>query len=341
MDAKRDLVLKLHLNGFKKSQILSKLHALDVNYKFIQRTIARYNDSGSVRIKKKVGRKKSVRTQKLIKTVRERFRRNPRQSGRKMARKLNVSNTTFRRLVKEDLGLKAYKRRRIHGLTEKNKMERVKRCKRLVQRHANSEILFTDEKLFVLQETYNPQNDRFYSATFQECPTSIKSVQRFQNHTSVMVWGAVSKKGRLPLLFIDKGVKINKEYYLESVLKDHMMKYIPELYENQEFVFQQDSAPSHGSKIVQTWLNANLPNFIRKEDWPATSPDLNVMDYFVWSYMEQNLGNVAGLHLDGFKQRLIKIWNEIPQEHIRAACESFPKRLRSCIVQKGERFELD
>lgn len=341
MDTKRDMVLNLHLKNLKKIQIFQKLRSLNVNYKFIQRTIARYHATGSVKIKKKIGRKRSVRTKKLVKVVRERYRRNPRQSGSKMARDLKISETTFRRLVKEDLGLKAYKRRKIHGLTNKNKDERVKRCKRLLRRHANSDILFSDEKMFVLQEVFNPQNDRFYATSFHETPPTIKSVQRFQNHSSVMVWGAVSKKGRLPLLFIDKGVKVNKEYYLENVLKGHLMENITELYENQKYVFQQDSAPSHGAKIVQEWLSSNIPDFISKEDWPANSPDLNVLDYFVWSYMEQNMGNINGINLDNFKQRLTKIWNEIPDQYIRAACEAFPKRLRACIASNGERFELN
>lgn len=128
---------------------------------------------------------------------------------------------------------------------------------------------------------------------------------------------------------------------MENVLKGHLMENITELYENQKYVFQQDSAPSHGAKIVQEWLSSNIPDFISKEDWPANSPDLNVLDYFVWSYMEQNMGNINGINLDNFKQRLTKIWNEIPDQYIRAACEAFPKRLRACIASNGERFELN
>jgi hypothetical protein len=36
-----------------------------------------------------------------------------------------------------------------------------------------------------------------------------------------MVWGAISKKERLPLVFIDRGVKVNGEYYKTEVLERH------------------------------------------------------------------------------------------------------------------------
>ena len=45
------------------------------------------------------------------------------------------------------------------------------------------------------------------------------------------------------------------------------------------YVFQQDGAPAHTSKVTQAWLSQNLPNFWRKEVWPPRSPDCNPLDY--------------------------------------------------------------
>ena len=33
------------------------------------------------------------------------------------------------------------------------------------------------------------------------------------------------------------------------------------------------------------WLQTNCPDFIRKDQWPPSSPDLNPMDYRVWGAM--------------------------------------------------------
>jgi hypothetical protein len=90
-----------------------------------------------------------------------------------------------------------------------------------------------------------------------------------------MVWGAISRKGHLQLVFIDQGVKTNAEYYKTEVL--------------QRFLLPQ--APSHISNIVQMWCEDNLTDFIPKNEWPHSSPDLNPLDFSIWGYMLRQLGN--------------------------------------------------
>ena len=97
----------------------------------------------------------------------------------------------------------------VNGLTVKNKTDRVEHCKDLIDQHSNSTILFSDEKLFVLQQPVNKQNDRLYFLTLQDIPKEKRAIKRCQNASSVMVWGGISKAGRLPLIFIYNGVKIN------------------------------------------------------------------------------------------------------------------------------------
>ena len=58
------------------------------------------------------------------------------------------------------------------------------------------------------------------------------------------------------------------------------------MFSGESFLFQQDGAPAHTSKLTQAWLNENIPDFITKEEWPPYSPDLNPMDYSIWSILE-------------------------------------------------------
>jgi hypothetical protein len=58
------------------------------------------------------------------------------------------------------------------------------------------------------------------------------------------------------------------------------------LFNGQEEVFQQESAPAHKAKTTQEWLQRNAPAFISAEDWPLGSPDLNPMDYKLWCVLE-------------------------------------------------------
>lgn len=94
-------------------------------------------------------KKGSVRTIKVVKAVRERIRRNPAQSGRKMAKDMEISKTTMQRLLKDDLGLTAYKKQKVHGLTEVQKKAKITKSKFLLQWHDGDDIIFFDKKLFL------------------------------------------------------------------------------------------------------------------------------------------------------------------------------------------------
>ena len=45
-----------------------------------------------------------------------------------------------------------------------------------------------------------------------------------------------------------------------------------EHFEGAPWTFQQDSAPSHGSRMTQRWIQDHIPAFISKEDWPSSLP---------------------------------------------------------------------
>ena len=341
MEAKRELILELHKKGKRNIEIFNLLKAMNINKRLIERTLARYRKTNSVTPARKPGKKRSIRTKANIKKVRERIRRNPAQSMRKIARDLKLPKSSVHEIATKDLQLKAFKKQKVHGLTSVQKQARIQKCKHLIRWHGDREILFSDEKLFLLQNSHNQQNDRVWSVKLADAPKDKLAVERFQNVSSVMVWGAVSKRGKLPLHFVEKGVKINQDYYIEQVLKNHLLPHAHTLFGNNYFCFQQDSAPAHKGKRTQQWLKENLPDFISPSYWPASSPDLNPLDYSIWGYMLSKLGNIRHMNFGQFKCHLVKIWNEIPNELVSAACESFPTRLRKVVKEKGERFELD
>jgi len=51
------------------------------------------------------------------------------------------------------------------------------------------------------------------------------------------------------------------------------------------FIFQQDSAPAHHVKETVDFLSTETPAFILPTLWPPNSPDLNLVDYEVWSVL--------------------------------------------------------
>ena len=53
------------------------------------------------------------------------------------------------------------------------------------------------------------------------------------------------------------------------------------MFNNGEFLFQQDGAPTHTASSTQEWLKNEIPGCLSNEEWPPSSPDLNPMDFSI------------------------------------------------------------
>ena len=226
MEAKRKVIIQLHSEGKTRPEILRALKTLNVNPMFIKRTIERYEETCSIKDKPRSGRPKSKRTRKVIKAVRERIARNPRRSLTKMAKDFNMGETTMRELIKKDLGMYPYKMKQQQLLSDKVKVKRLQRSKIILQKlkaGTAPNIIFSDEKLFTVEQAFNPQNDRVLAKRGEGSLNGINRVNRVQKPQSVMVWAAVTSTGKSPLIFVPSGVKINTREYISTILEDGLL----------------------------------------------------------------------------------------------------------------------
>ena len=217
--SKRTAILELNTQGKTVKEIIK---ALSVTKWTVYRTIQRFNETGETSDRPRSGRPRSVRTPLLKKSVREKIRYNPKRSVQKMAKECNISTRTMGRLVHDDLGLKSYKFRKAQLLSDVNKKRRVEKCKKLRERFKDGrhlDILFTDEKLFSVECSFNRQNDRVLCSTSKGISPVARVVKRTQKPASVMVWSGITATGRTPLVFIDQGVKVNTEKYIQDILE--------------------------------------------------------------------------------------------------------------------------
>ena len=110
-------------------------------------------------------------------------------------------------------------------------------------------------------------------------------------------------------------------------------------FNNQSFVFQQDGAPAHTSKVTQSWLKEKIPDFLSKDEWPPSSPNLNPMDYSIWSILITNACARPHTNVESLKKSLSSEWIKIPDENLRAAVEAVSGRLQDVISKKGSYIE--
>ena len=342
MDLEKETIKFYYEKNFSPYDIVKKLGSLHISESKIYRVCRRLREGQSVDNRHRSGRPRSARTAGIIKRVRERIRRMPLRSARKMSAQLGISDRSTRRIIKEDLGLKPYKKRKLHGLTSAQIEKRRVRSKELLKRHGKSNlehIVFSDEKLFSVEERFNSQNSRIYALSIEDIPEHMRTVQRFQNEKKLMVWCAISKKGKFPMVFVESGTRINASFYIQNILGPVLKVHSEKMYSNKDWVFQQDSAPAHKAKITQAWCQANLSDFITSSCWPPSSPDLNQLDYSIWGILESRVNTKRHTSIESLKVTLLREWDKLSMKSVRAAIDAWPKRLNAVVEQKGRRFE--
>lgn len=339
--AKRTAVIALHKAGKSVSEIVKLLGTDGVKRLFVYRTIQRYRETGDVVDRVRSGRPRSIRTKKTIKAVREKLRRNPVRKQKVMARDMKISTRSMSRILRDDLKVKAYKRYTGQLLTPQLKKIRRERSKVLLARHGKDgykKILFTDEKIFTIEQKFNRQNDRVYAKSLYEAREKVPPIQRGHHPTSVMVWWGVSYEGVTDIHFCETGVKTSAKVYVK-MLEDVVAPLNNTLFKGDHWIFQQDSAPAHKSRLAQNWLRDNVPDFIAHLDWPSGSPDLNPLDYQLWSDLEEDACSKPHTNLEALKKSIRRAASNLSLERVRAAIDQWPERLRKCVRAKGDHFE--
>jgi inhibitor of nuclear factor kappa-B kinase subunit alpha len=211
--------------------------------------------------------------------------------------------------INKDLSLKSFTRVPRHLLTEVMKQKRLERCKKLRQYlRKNQSIvkIFSDKKIFTVDQVTNRRNDRFIAET----PDEVKGVYRTKHPAQVMVLGVLGSDGqKMPPYFFKAGEKIGTEAYYK-VLRFTILPWLKASYPEGNYVWQQDGAPSHTSNRCQKFCQDNMASFWPKDFWPPSLPELNPLDFFLVGHHQEaylchtpsKCGISQGLHQPGMGQ---------------------------------------
>ena len=72
----------------------------------------------------------------------------------------------------------------------------------------------------------------------------------------------------------------------------------------------------------------------------STSPDLNSLNFNIWSILEAEACAKAHDTVEGLKVSLKKAWAKISQEKLRVSVESFRGKLEIVVKAKGGHIEI-
>ena len=313
----------------------------------LKKLIRKIDTTGTAARRPGSGRRRTVRTVDNINDVEVLVLSqddNPQthRSQRQIARELGISQPSVINIVKRDLRLKFLKKRKAHELTEANMQARLDRSQSLLRRYPAAMvnfIWFTDEKIFTVAAPSNSQNDRLYAAagTRKKDIAGARLLRKRPTFSkSVMVSVGVSALGRTAIHFVEPGVKVNGQYYRDVLLMQGLLPDIRTF--SDYYTFQQDGAPAHKARETVELLGNETPDFI-PPTLPPNSPDLNPVDYKIWSVMQGRVYRTKVRDIEDLRQHIMQVWDEFDQGIIDASIKQWRRRLRACVTANGGQFE--
>jgi len=314
----------------------------------LNKLLSKIKATGSTDRREGSGRQKTARTDDTVQAVEElvlsqQDRPQSHLSTREISRETGLTQSSVFRIIHQDLKLKCLKRRRAQELSDTNRQSRLVRARKLLTQYPADDvnfIWFTDEKIFSVAAPKNQQTNRLYvpeASRKRDVAADRLLSTRSTFSESIMVSVGVSKLGYTRLIFVDPGVKVNGTYYRDVVLPQLLtdMKNASGEY----YIFQQDSAPAHRARETIALLQRETPAFISPDVWPPNSPDLNPVDYRIWSVMQHRVYRKKVADVAELKERLIEVWAGMEQAIIDEAIDQWRRRLRACVEAKGGHFE--
>ena len=193
---------------WKKGKTQKEIAELfDVNRPTVVNAIKRYEEQGDFKDRQRTGRPVTTEArQEEMEALLNDDSHTRVHSTRKMAPKLRISRRSVQRLLKK-AGYRSWKDQKRQALNEAQMQNRRERCPRLLERYFDCHdvdglpVLFTDEKLFTVEQAHNRQNDRRWSRVAPEgypCGSSSSEAEECNGVGSPRAQPQVSSRDSSP-----------------------------------------------------------------------------------------------------------------------------------------------
>ena len=321
----------------------------------VQDWIKQYNDTGKFS-KDKAGQKGGPRkiTDRVIQLIKVYMKGKERRGTRpcvyylKNKHNIVISRHSVQRVLKDILQLYPYHIKRRPKLTKEHRDHRIATAQMHVD-HGPSlwdNVAFSDECRFHLEPKPNSRNDIIWD----DAPDDQKHWKERSKYggQSVEVWGVITRYGKPTLFFIERpletqpnGQKRKRPFrstdYTEKILAPKI-RALDKIYQNagiRKWYFQQDGDAKHTSNHTQSWLNKNVRRYFEKDEWPANSPDLSIIEN-CWSIIWEEIKRSRVKSRQGLITLIKNAWRtKVTQEYIEKLYDSIPNRMSLVLKKNG------
>jgi len=229
--------------------------------------------------------------------------------------------------------LKPYVVQHKPAMTARHMFDRIAFC----ARHRNALWplwVFTDEYTI----SVNGKGKLIYYARSR---AEVPVIETTKYAPTFHLFAAITRDRTLPLRFFDGS--LNSTSYTQIL--DHFLHDLARARRGVPCIFQHDGAPYHTSRQSQEFI-ANHPTVrsgvIRPlRDWPASSPDLNIIENLMAIVKREVDVRLVGLPKGTqrtealYKHHLEEVWNNVSRGTLRGLYDSLPKRCQQCIEKRG------
>lgn len=314
----------------------------------VSRIENKFREHGTVQDLPKTGRPVTTLTEDMQLNILLEFEDNPHSTSRNIALEHNLSHTSVLKLLKMQK-FHPYKVKLIHELSETDFDLRQEFCEQMMEicnrdPMFSRRIIFSDEASFSLHGTVNRQNCRYWS---RENPHWMHEAHT-QYPQKVNVWAGIIGDRILGPFFFD--ANLTGERYLDF-LQFELVPALAILFPNEHdpdvpnnnIWLQQDGAPPHYAVDVRRYLDEVFPGrWIGRRgpmEWPARSPDLTPLDFFLWGHLKNMVYKNRPNHLEDLKERIRHECRLITPQMLQNVVNAFYYRLGYCQMVQGHQFE--
>ncbi len=197
-----------------------------------------------------------------------------------------------------------------------------------------SRIVFSEECLFQTNGVVNKHNARIWGTSN---PQMVQEVPL--RSEKVMAWCAMHKTKIIGPYFFRQPTVDTQAY--KSMLRYYRLNHIAQWPGSP--IFQQEGAPAHTSNAAREYLSRKPGSqWISKRgptNWPARSPDLTSLDFFLWGFVKDKVyaGQIRSLqHLE---TRITRAVRSVDAETLSKVWENVRARMDCVIRQQGKHIE--
>ncbi len=297
-----------------------------------------YKETGGFTRRPSSGTLRSTRTEEVVEAVRHDVTNNPSTSIWKLTTK-SIRSLSMRDLIKDDLGMRSLVKRRIQQLTplqmEKREDQGIKIINFLKSKEAGKVLIFSDEKDFHVDKHHNRRNSRYIAESPEPVGPEIRYVGTSKFPAKAMRLGYIGSCGTAFLLIWIEGTMDGPMY--KRILQHKVLPLLDATYGKGNYVWTQDGASCHTSKLVQQHLMNRLGSrgFWSMELGPPNSPNLNPLDFSIWVHIEERACHIPQSNVVELKASIEQEWAAMDRDYIRRVCSAFRSRVEKMVASKG------